>query len=76
RAAPPTGGPSPDGDRIHLRPEGRGFLRTFGNRLASRPVAHQDGWMRPWVKIVCVILIVALAGSALVTAAGLLLNLF
>ncbi|MBE1561207.1 hypothetical protein H4W81_003986 [Nonomuraea africana] len=32
--------------------------------------------MRPWVKIVCVILIVALAGSALVTAAGLLLNLF
>lgn len=32
--------------------------------------------MRPWVKIVCVILIVALAGAALVTAASLFVSLF
>ncbi|MBB3732466.1 hypothetical protein FHR33_008326 [Nonomuraea dietziae] len=32
--------------------------------------------MRPWVKIVCAVLIVAMAGSALVSAANLLMGAF
>lgn len=31
--------------------------------------------MRPWVKVLCVILIVALAGAALISAASLVVSL-
>ncbi|MBB6343705.1 MAG: hypothetical protein K0R62_8201 [Nonomuraea muscovyensis] len=32
--------------------------------------------MRPWMKVLCVVLIVALAGTALLTAASFVVSLF
>ncbi|GAA2685723.1 hypothetical protein GCM10010412_072920 [Nonomuraea recticatena] len=54
---------------------GERFGRS-GADLVPDGVAQQNEGMRPWVKIVCAVLIVAMAGSALVSAANLLMGAF